>query len=211
MTRRVLTPDFREETTRVEAFSDAVFSIAMTLLILEIRTPEHLEAGHLLQALLDLWPSYLAFLTSFFTIGVMWINHHRLFNLIGKTDQGLLITNGLLLAGITFVPFPTALLARNLLDPDSRTAAVFYNAVYVLIAIAFNLLWRHARAHKGMLLEPDADPDSIIAITKQYRFGPLFYLVLIGVAWYSAVLSLVLNLLLAVFFALPPSWLQRRR
>ena len=71
MTRRVLTPDFREETTRVEAFSDAVFSIAMTLLILEIRAPEHLEPGQLLQALLDLWPSYLAFVTSFFTIGVM--------------------------------------------------------------------------------------------------------------------------------------------
>ena len=207
MTRRVLTPDFREETVRIEAFSDAVFSIAMTLLILEIRAPEHLEAGKLLQALLE-WPSYLAFVTSF-TIGVMWINHHRLFNLIGKTDQGLLVTNGLLLAGITFVPFPTALLARNLLHPDARTAAVFYNGVYVLIAIAFQLLWRHARAYDGMLLEPDADPDSVVAITKQYRFGPLFYLALIGVAWFSAALSLVLNLLLAVFFALPPRWVSK--
>ena len=88
---------------------------------------------------------------------------------------------------------------------------MFYNAVFVLIAIALQLLWRPARAHEGALMEPDADPDSIVAITKQYRFGPLFYLALIGVAWYGAALSLVLNLLLAVFFALPPGWLQRKR
>ncbi|HEY3054338.1 MAG TPA: TMEM175 family protein [Thermoanaerobaculia bacterium] len=201
--------DLREETSRVEAFSDGIFAIAATLLILEIRTPEHLHGGQLASALASLWPSYLAFVTSFFTIGVMWMNHHRLFNLIGKSDQGLLASNALLLMGVTFVPFPTALLARYLTHPDASIAAIFYNAVFLYLALAFQLLWRHASGH-ARLLEDDADPESVAAITRQYRFGPAFYIVLIAVAYFSAVASLVLNLALAVFFAIPSSRFRRR-
>ena len=210
MSPRYRNAEIRDETLRIEAFSDGVFAIAMTLLILEIRVPEHLPQGQLGPALMELWPSYLAFVTSFFTIGVMWINHHRLFNLIGRTDQGLLVWNGLLLLGVTFVPFPTALLARNLLVPDGRTAAILYNGVFVLIAIAFQIFWRHARSGSAQLLAPDADPGAVAAITSQYRFGPLYYLVLTGVSFYSALVSLILNLFLAIFFAIPPSWFRRR-
>jgi uncharacterized membrane protein len=201
--------DVREETSRIEAFSDGIFAIAATLLILEIRTPENLHGGQLGGALASLWPSYLAFITSFFTIGVMWMNHHRLFNLIGKSDQGLLAANGLLLLGVTFVPFPTALLARFLTHADARVAAMFYNAVFLYIALAFQVLWRHASGH-SRLLEDDADPESVAAITRQYRFGPVFYIVLIGIAYYSAGASLVLNLALAVFFAIPSRRFRRR-
>ena len=203
--------DVREETSRVEAFSDGVFAIAMTLLSVEIRTPEHLAPGHVVAALVKLWPSYLAFATSFFTIGVMWMNHHRLFNLIGKSDQGLLLSNLLLLSVVTFIPFPTALLARNLDHPDVRIAAVLYNAVFLVSALAFQLLWRHASGHDGRLLEKDADPESVAAITRQYRFGPLLYVVLIAVAFFSGTASLLLNLALAVFFAIPSGWFRRRR
>src|SRR6266480_1695989 len=84
-----------KETARIEAFSDGVFAIAITLLVLELKVPREHEPGELAPALLALWPSYLAFLTSFATIGIMWINHHRLFNLIHRSNQGLLIANSL--------------------------------------------------------------------------------------------------------------------
>jgi TMEM175 potassium channel family protein len=209
MNEPVRDADVREETTRVEAFSDGVFAIAMTLLILEIRTPEHVGAGRMAAALLALWPSYLAFVASFFTIGVMWMNHHRLFNLIGRSDQGLLATNGLLLLFVTFIPFPTALLARFLNHPDSRGAAIFYNGTFLAAALAFQLLWRHATGRGGHLLDQAADPESVAAITRQYRFGPLLYLALMLIACISAVGSLILNLALAVFFAIPSNRFRR--
>ena len=204
------TADVRNETTRVEAFSDGVFAIAITLLILEIRVPEHAKDGELLHALLDLWPSYLAFAASFFTIGVMWMNHHRLFNLIGKTNQGLLAANGLLLFGISFVPFPTAVLAQFLDRPDAQIAAVFYNGVFFFIAIAFQVFWRYASGQRR-LIDDDADQESVDAITRQYRFGPMLYVVLMVIGWYSARTSLALNLALAVFFAIPARKFQRAR
>src|SRR5436190_1251361 len=100
----------QNETARVEAFSDGVFAIAITLLILEIRVPPSAARDGLGPALAHLWPSFLAFLASFMTIGVMWLNHHRLFNLIHRSDDGLVAFNLLLLLGITWIPFPTALL-----------------------------------------------------------------------------------------------------
>ena len=211
MTEPVRNADFRDETTRVEAFSDGVFAIAMTLLILEIRTPERLGAGQLPHALFILWPSYLAFATSFFTIGVMWMNHHRLFNIIGKSDQGLLAINGLLLFSVTFIPFPTALLARYLDHPDSRVAAILYNSTFLFSALAFQWLLRHASARSGHLIDAAADPESVVAIKRQYRFGPLLYVLLILVSCISAIASLVFNLALAIFFAMPSNWFKRTR
>src|SRR5258707_10148411 len=87
------------ETAGIEAFSDGVFAIAITLLILEIQVPPQTPHGSLRTALVNLWPSYLAFLASFMTIGVMWLNHHRLFTLINKKDDGLIAFNLLLLLG----------------------------------------------------------------------------------------------------------------
>ncbi len=108
------------ETGRVEAFSDGVFAIAITLLILEIRVPPSATDAALGQELLHIWPSFLAFLASFMAIGVMWLNHHRLFTLIQKCDDGLIALNLLLLLGITWIPFPTALLAEHLRVDGSR-------------------------------------------------------------------------------------------
>ena len=210
MTRRVRNADIRDDSNRVEAFSDGVFAIAMTLLILEIRTPDRLGAGQLSHALFALWPSYLAFATSFFTIGVMWMNHHRLFNLIGKSDQTLLAINGLLLFSITFIPFPTALLARYLNHPDSRIAAILYNAVFLFSALCFQGLLRYASGRDGHLLDAAVDPESVVAVRRQYRFGPLLYILLIGVSCISATASLVFNLVLAMFFAMPSNWFREK-
>src|SRR3954466_11846030 len=102
-----------KETGRVEAFSDGVFAIAITLLVLDLKVPP--DAGsnaELWAALVGQWPIYFAFLSSFLVILIMWINHHRLFTHIRRTDNVLMMLNGLLLLGITVVPFPTRLLAE---------------------------------------------------------------------------------------------------
>src|SRR5215813_5730977 len=129
----------QSETARIEAFSDGIFAIAITLLILEIKIPHQQEQGHLGTALLRQWPSYVAFFLSFTYIGIMWINHHRMFNHIKRANDVLLVLNLLLLLGVTVVPFPTAVLAEHLGGPDERTAAIVYNCTFFLIAIAFNL------------------------------------------------------------------------
>ena len=176
----------QNETGRVEAFSDGVFAIAITLLILEIRVPESAGHGTLGRALAHLWPSYLAFLASFMTIGVMWLNHHRLFTLINKNDDGLIALNLLLLMGITWIPFPTGLLAEHLRGPDERVAAVVYAASFVVIAIAFNIMWRYAVHAKAV----DEHAD-VPAITRQYALGPLMYAALVGIAWLNGAACLV--------------------
>jgi len=188
------------ETGRVEAFSDGVFAIAITLLILEIRVPPVGPPGSLGLGLARLWPSYLAFLVSFFTIGVMWLNHHRLFTVIQRSNDGLLGLNLLLLLGITFVPFPTAVVAEHIVH-EGRIAALFYSGTFVVIAVVFNVLWRYVV--RRSLLGPDVDPRMVHGISRQYAFGPLYYLIALAVAWVSPTASVVINLGLAVFFAIP--------
>ena len=101
------------ETARIEAFSDGVFAIAITLLVLDLKVPRGLAEGRTLaDALLAQWPAYLAFASSFMTILIMWVNHHRIFTLVGQSDERLLFYNGLLLMGVTVVPFPTSLVAE---------------------------------------------------------------------------------------------------
>ena len=148
------------DTARIEAFSDGVFAIAITLLVLDLKVPRELHEGQTLtSALAHQWPAYVAFVTSFLTILVMWINHHRMFTLIGRADDRLLIFNGLLLLGITVVPFPTSLVAEYLGHDGQRTAALVYNGTFIAIAICFNLLW-HCAASNSRLLDNDASPSS---------------------------------------------------
>jgi uncharacterized membrane protein len=194
------------ETARIEAFSDGVFAIAITLLILEIRVPPQTREGVLRAALLDLWPSYLAFLASFMTIGVMWLNHHRLFTLINKKDDGLIALNLLLLLGITWLPFPTALLAEHLLGAhaDQQAAAVVYAGSFFALSIVFNVMWRYVV--RVRIVDDDLN---VVAITKQYALGPVMYAALVGIAFFSAEWCLVLSALFALYFALPPSLWNR--
>jgi len=198
------------ETARVEAFSDGVFAIAITLLILDIKIPTP-AGGPLARQLLADWPFYFAFLVSFAFIGIMWINHHRLFTHIKRSDDLLLILNLLLLLGVTSVPFPTAVLAANLGQPGQRAAAVLFNATYVFIAIIFNLLWRYAVSRSHHLLAADADFAAAQRISRQYYFGPVLYLICLGLAWVSVAASLALNAGLACFFAFPPDFVSTRR
>jgi uncharacterized membrane protein len=198
------------ETSRMEAFSDGVFAIAITLLILEIKIPAA-GSGELSLQLMRQWPSYLSFFISFAFIGIMWINHHRLFTHIGRSDDLLLIWNLLLLLGVIVVPFPTAVLATHLGQPGQRAALILYNATYVFIAVVFNLLWGHAASAKRHLLAPDVDAASAERISRQYAFGPVLYVICLALSWFSAAASLSLNFALACFFALPPHLVISRR
>ena len=147
-------PAEEKETGRIEAFSDGVFAIAITLLVLELKVP-HLEdggaGGSLTAALLRQWPSYVALVTSFFTILVMWANHHRMFNVVRRINARFLYANGLLLLLVTVVPFPTAVLAEYFEKPGASVAAAAYAGTFVLISVAFNLLWRSAIAGRTLL------------------------------------------------------------
>jgi uncharacterized membrane protein len=196
------------ETTRLEAFSDGVFAIAITLLILEIKVPSY-DAGSLYRELLRQWPSYLAFFISFAFIGIMWINHHRMFTHIRKSDDTLLVLNLLLMFGVCVVPFTTALLAAHLGHAGARTAVIVYDFAYFCIALFFNLLWRYAASREGHLLAHDVDREAAQKITEQYNYGPVAYAIAIALAWLSISASLLINLVLAVFFAIPPHYASK--
>ena len=207
-----------KETARVEAFSDGVFAIAITLLVLELKVPHarELEAtgGRLVPALLAQWPSYFAYLTSFLMILVMWVNHHMLFTHIRRTSQPFLYLNGLLLLVVTFVPFPTALLAEYVERPEAPVAAAIYAGTSVVLAIAFNLLWRHASG-AGRLLDGRANATEVAAITRQYLTGPVLYFLALVLAFVWVPASVGLCLALGIYFALTGSlnrvFVRRRR
>jgi uncharacterized membrane protein len=194
------------ETARVEAFSDGIFAIAITLLVLEVRVPRPDLTGHgstLLQALLHLWPSYLGYLISFVTIGIMWVNHHSMFGLIQRTDRYFLLLCVLFLLFIAFLPFPTALLAEYLPQPPGRPLAVaVYSACFVCIALAYNALWWYA-AWEGRLLDSNADREAVRNISRRYLVGPLAYGISFALAFISAWASLAVHGLLAAFYLLP--------
>ncbi len=199
------------ESGRMEAFSDGVFAIAITLLVLEIRLPSIADAdqpGHLLTHLLELWPVYLAYVTSFASIGIMWINHHTMFKLIRRVDRGILILNGLLLMAITFLNFPTVITAEYLLKPDATVAAAFYSATMIVIAFLFNGLWWYGSFHRHLLAD-QIDPAVIRTIAGRYAVGCSLYVVTLALAFVNAPLSLAVTLGLAIFFALPLRFLNR--
>jgi uncharacterized membrane protein len=190
-----------KETGRLEAFSDGVFAVAITLLVLNIKIPDA-NAGDLWGAFFGQWQLLVAYVISFFTIGVMWLNHHRLFQHIKRVDTGLMLLNILLLAVIVFIPVPTALLAEYLTLPNQNAAAVIYTGTCLIMAICFDLLWLYA-SHHNRLLGKNVDTQAVAAITRQYSFGPLSYLIVFGLAWISTPAAAIGCFILALFFALP--------
>jgi uncharacterized membrane protein len=132
----------------------------------------------------------------------MWINHHKLFNQIRRTDHWFLLWNGLLLLWVTLVPFPTALVAEFIHRKDAALAAAFYSGTFILISIFFNLVWRHA-ATRNRLLKEDKDDRFVRAINRQYACGPFLYLIAFALAFVNVTASVTACMLLAIFFALP--------
>ena len=198
--------DLTGDTGRLEAFSDGVFAIAVTLLVLDLHVPPPDQTSNLVVALMKQWPTYAAYIISFAFILIMWVNHHRMFKYIARTDHGLLICNGVLLLFVTVVPFPTSLLATYLTESANHgnqvVAAVVYQGTYVLLALAFNLVWFWA-AHDRRLLDNSLHPQLADTVTKRFRWGPASYLLCVVVAFVSPYASLVLNAALAIFWAWP--------
>jgi uncharacterized membrane protein len=148
-----------KETGRLEAFSDGVFAIAITLLVLELKVPSIPPAGAtsaaLGKALLQLWPSYFALVTSFFTILIMWMHHHAILRNVHRTDSRLHFSNGCLLLLISFVPYPTSVLAAYLQTPAAKMAAAFYAGTFVLVALCFTLfIYGAFRPHCSRVTPP---------------------------------------------------------
>jgi uncharacterized membrane protein len=197
-----------EGTTRIEAFSDGVFSIASTLLILEIRIPHAGVDGGLWAALVALWPSYFAFALSFFVILVTWITHHDLMRLVRETTHFVLLANGCALIYVTFIPFPTAVLAANLGGPDTSTAVALYCGTFVFGSAAFNLLV--AAIARGQLCRPEVDAHALDRIRRGFRITFVIYLVATGMALVAPYVALALNVavrvhLLRIRYRLAPS------
>jgi len=190
-----------KETVRVEGFSDAVFAIAITLLGVDLKIPPPGSPG-LSANLLAQWPEYLSFLSSFGTIAIAWLYHHKLFTVIRRADHSLLLLNCVLLLGVTVMPYPTRMLAEYIGNPDARIAAMLKAGTFFITALLFNLLWKHASA-RGQLLDPRTDPHTIDIISRQIAIVPYLYAGSFLLASVSAFASTVLNLVLVVFFAMP--------
>ncbi len=182
---------------RLEAFSDGVIAIIITLLVFNLA-----NEGNLLANLLDKWEEFAAFFVSFFVIGVMWMNHHDLFRVIHKGDHILFLLNVFLLLGITIVPFTTRLMATHIRTDQNQTAAVIYAGGYLITAFFFNLLWRYA-SYKRRLIGTDVSDDDIQGITRNYNIGLCLYSIGFLLSFISAQVTLLINFGLAVFFALP--------
>ena len=184
-------------TGRAEAFSDGVFAIAITLLVLGLVLSGH---GPLTSQLLAAWPRYFAYVVSFLTIGIMWMNHHTILAHVARVDRPLLVINLLLLMGIVAIPFPTALVANNLTGPGGSTAAVTYGLVMIAISLAFSGLWIYVVTHAaalGATLPPEALRQSIPGFTG----GLLAYVAATLIAAYvNAVAAVIIFGLLAVYY-----------
>jgi uncharacterized membrane protein len=169
-----------KETGRLEAFSDGVFAIAITLLALELHVPtlsgSQPTAAALWSALAHQWPSYVSFVTSFFTVLIMWVNHHGIFRLIRRTDGRLLFANGFMLMLVTIVPVPTALIATYLRTPAASAACAIYAGLFVVIACSYAALLLAARHGNGHLLEPHAQPEINRRLRDCYAVGVPVYL-----------------------------------
>ena len=196
-------PEDVVSSARLETFADGVFAIAITLLVLEIRIPEPGE--NVARAIFDQWPSFLAYVTSFVTIGTMWANHHRIFTVIRGTTYGFLFVNVLLLMPIAFLPYPTAVVARHWFEGKDQVvpAMLLYGGTMALIAVFFSVVWLYA-ASRGLV---PADAVRSRAVRRRgeliYRLAPLIYLLGAGASVIDPILSLIVFLGLAIYWAFP--------
>ena len=188
-----------KETGRIEAFSDGVFAFAITLLVLNLKDPA-LSGGGLLQGLMNQWPTFFAFVTSFMTILIMWVGHHEMFTYIVRADRRFMFLNGFLLFFVTLTPFTTSLVADHILASDSGTAAVVYSGSFLLLGVAWNFLWRHASGPNKLIRE-DITAADIKTFSRNFYVGPICYTLALLVALVSGIASVVLILAVAVFFA----------
>ena len=185
------------DTGRTEAFSDGVFAIAITLLVLDINVPPGslLDLRH---AIFEAWPEYFGYVTSFLTIGGVWMIHHGIFRRMQSADHTVMRTNMLLLLLVGFLPFPTRLMADAIHTTDAeRTAVVFYGLTLASISIVIAFLWRTVLVHTD-LLHPGVTNEERTAYTRLTQPNIGFYLVAMVIAYLAPQVAAALYLMIAV-------------
>ena len=188
---------------RVEPFSDGIFAIAATLLVLELHVPGPGAEGGLARALREEWPSFASYVVSFAIIGIIWVNHHTVLDHLARIDRTVLFLNLLLLLWVALLPFPTNLLATYMREggSDERIAGLVYTANMALMGFSFGTLWRYA-VRRGLLSEGLSDAE-IRDRTRRFSIGAPLYVVAMLVALVSAPACLAMNAALALYYALP--------
>ena len=201
-------------TARVEAFSDGVMAVAITLLVLDLKVPtddQVTAAGGLISALLLRWPSYLAYLAAFLTIGIIWLNHRSFVDKVRTFDNQMQWLNLGLLLGVATLPFATALLAEylNKGGAEAREAAVIYGLLSFLTALPWGLMWRHLMRHPE-LLEPEFGAAYAQAERGRASIGPVVYGLAVPLAYFFPIAAILLYVALAVLYALTNQGVARR-
>lgn len=184
---------------RLEAFSDGVFAIVVTLLVLELKVPEVHDPVMLRMELVHLIPKFISWIISFAVVVIFWVNHHRFFHTLRQVDHNMLWLNGLYLLFISFVPFPTALMGEYIQDP---LAVSFFGAALMLASLSASVMRVYATNKKMH----DVNVDHVQAMKVAHRsflFGPILYLAAAGLAWLHPYLAVVVYALIPVYFVLP--------
>jgi TMEM175 potassium channel family protein len=189
------------EKNRLEAFSDGVLAIAVTLLALDLHSPAAIPRG-LARALGAQWPSYAAYAVSFLVIGIIWLNHHAMFRDVRTVDRPVLFINLALLGVVSAIPFPTRLLADYLQEGEAgRIAAAVYGATMLAMSICFVLLWIALARQQARQMHRRLDVRQTVAVIRRFGLGLVVYTVAIGVAFISAYLALALHGALALYYS----------
>jgi TMEM175 potassium channel family protein len=187
-------------TSRLEAFSDGVFAVAITLLVLQFIAPE-VQSEKLLSALLGQWPQLVTYVASFLTVGVVWVNHHTIFRGLKAVDRTIQFINLVLLLTVVLVPYPTELLGRYLNSgQNGSVAAAFYALVMTVMAISFQTLVAWALTHPN-LLRPEVNVRRVRAVVPRFALGLVTYALSIGLAFVSAWLVVALYAGTAIYYA----------
>jgi uncharacterized membrane protein len=188
-------------TGRLEAFTDGIMAIAITLLTLDLKLPPLGPGQSLARALLDHWPSYLAYVVSFLVIGIIWVNHHAMFALIARVNRGVLFLNLLLMLMVATIPFPTAVFAEHLTDKaGSHTAAALYSGLMVAMSLCFIALWRWVITHPA-LLHGHVDVEAARGTSRRFGLGIVIYLATVGLSFVNGFATLLAHLVIALYYS----------
>jgi len=186
------------KTSRLEAFSDGVFAVAITLLVLDLNVP---AGEHLWHQLKEEWPSFASFFVSFWVIGIIWVNHHGMLDHLKKVDRPVLYLNLLVLMTVVFIPFATALMAEHLkTGADETVAALVYALAFLAMGIAFNLIWTYVIRNRNQLGVQIPD-EEVRRISFQFMIGSPLYLLAVACAFISPAVVLVIIVAVAVYYA----------
>jgi uncharacterized membrane protein len=188
------------KTERLEAFSDGVFAVAITLLVLDLGVPTT-GGGSLITALADRWPNFAAFALSFVTIGIIWVNHHVVFGSLRRVDRPLLFLNLGLLMSVVLLPFSTSLFARYLVggSDQSHTAAAIFSGSLLFMSLWFDAAYAWIGTHPDLRRAGDSPPTSIRSVAR-FGAGIAVYAASVGISFVSAVAVLILQALVAVYY-----------